>query len=79
MFEPMEDAMKPTLPLKLSAFAFAVVWSGWMMWLSHEPATLVITAICGSVAGYLWYRVMRWSFQLMRLLPKMDTGPSTAR
>ena len=71
--------MTPTIPLKLSAFAFAVLWSGWMMWLSHEPATLFITAICGSVAGYLWYRIMRWCFRLMRLLPDIGAGPSAAR
>jgi len=38
------------------------------------PATLVITAICGSVAGYLWYRVMCWSFRLMRLLPDVSAA-----
>jgi hypothetical protein len=72
----MEDAMKPTIILKLSAIAFAVVWSGWVVFLSDQPSTLVITAICGSVAGYLWYRIMSWCFRLMRLLP---AGPSAAR
>ena len=61
--------MKPTVPLKLSAVAFTVLWTGWMVLLSDEPGTLVVTAFCGSVAGWLWYRVMCWCFRLMRLLP----------
>jgi divalent metal cation (Fe/Co/Zn/Cd) transporter len=69
----MEDAMKPTLPLILSAIAFALLWSGWMVFLSHEPGTLAITAICALVAGYLWFRIMRWCFRLMRLLPNTAT------
>jgi hypothetical protein len=75
----MEDAMKPTIPLKLSAIAFAVLWSGWMLWLSDEPGTLGITAICATVAGLLWYRIMRWCFRLMRLLPDIGPDPSAAR
>jgi len=62
--------MKPTTPLILSAIAFAVIWSGWMVFLSDEPNTLGITAICAIVAGWLWYRIMRWCFRLMRLLPQ---------
>ena len=61
--------MKPTIPLKLSAFAFAVLWSGWMPLLSDEPRTLAITAACALAAGWLWYRIMRWCFRQMRLLP----------
>jgi hypothetical protein len=72
----MEDAMKPIITLKLSAIAFAVIWSGWVVLLSGEPNTLVITAICGSVAGYLWYRIMSWCLRRMRLLPA--AGPSAA-
>ena len=62
--------MKPTIPLILSAIAFAVLWSGWVACLSHEPRTLAITAACAFVAAFLWYRVMRWCFRLMRLLPR---------
>lgn len=71
--------MKPTFPLILSAFAFAVLWSGWMVLLSHQPSTLVITAICGSAAGWLWYRIMRWCFRRMRLLPNIGARTSVAR
>ena len=69
--------MKPTTPLLLSAIAFALLWSGWMVLLSDEPSTLGITLICGSAAGWLWYRIMRWCFRRMRLLP--TAGPSAAR
>jgi hypothetical protein len=40
-----------------------------MLCLSDEPGTLGITAICALVAGWLWYRIMRWCFRQMRLLP----------
>jgi hypothetical protein len=69
----MEDAMKPTTPLILSAFAFGLLWSGWMVFLSQEPDTLAITAVCALVAGYFWFRIMRWCFRLMRLLPNTAT------
>ena len=77
MFEPMEDAMKPTTPLKLSAIAFVLLWSGWMIWLSLDPATLAITSACGLVWGYLWYRTMCWCFRIMRLLPDMSAGATS--
>jgi membrane associated rhomboid family serine protease len=73
----MEDAMKPTISLILSAIAFAVIWSGWVVVLSDEPSTVLITAICGSVAGGLWYCIMSWCFRRMRLLPA--ARPSAAR
>ncbi|MGH6710187.1 MAG: hypothetical protein ACREEK_14560 [Bradyrhizobium sp.] len=70
--------MTPTTPLKLSAIAFTVLWSGWMLWSSgsYEPANIIILAVCGSIAGYLWYRMMRWCFRRMRLLPDDNAGPS---
>ncbi|CAN0458788.1 unnamed protein product [Phaeothamnion confervicola] len=71
--------MKPTLPLILCAFVFALLWSGWMVFLSVEPRTLAITAGCAFVAGWLWYRIMCWCFRRMRLLPNIGTGPNAAR
>jgi hypothetical protein len=64
--------MRPTIPLKYCAIAFTVLWCGWMVWWSgiYAPANIMILAVCGAVAGYLWYRVMRWSFQWMKLLPR---------
>ena len=75
----MEDAVQPTTPLKLSAIAFVVLWTGWMVWSSgsSEPANFVILTACGCVGGYFWYRIMRWCFRLMRLLP--DSCPGAAR
>jgi len=71
--------VQPTTPLKLSAIAFVVLWTGWMVWWSgsYEPANVVILTTCGCVAGYIWYRIMRWCFRLMRLLP--GPGPGAAR
>ena len=71
--------MKPTIPLILSAIAFALLWSGWVAYLSHEPRTLAVTATCAFVASCLWYRIMRWCFRHMRLLPDMGAGSSAAR
>jgi hypothetical protein len=64
--------MKPTMPLKYCAIAFAVLWVGWMVWWSgiYQPANIVILSVCGAAAGYFWYRAMRWSFQWMKLLPR---------
>lgn len=61
----------PTLPLKLGALSFTVLWAGWMLWSSgsFDGANMIILAGLGSVAGYVWYRLMRWSFRLMLLLP----------
>jgi hypothetical protein len=55
-------AMNPTTGLKLSATFFAVFWTAGMVWWSgiFELANVVITVICGGIAGYLWYRVMGW-------------------
>ena len=63
--------MKPTTPLKLSAIAFTVLWSGWMLWWSgeYDPGNVIIVSVCGAIAGYIWYRGMHWSFRRMRRLP----------
>jgi hypothetical protein len=72
--------MKPTTPLKRSANAFTVLSFGWMLWWSgsYDPANIIILAICGSIAGYVWYYALRWSFRRMHLLPR-DAGDSGAR
>ena len=69
--------MTSTTPLKLSAIAFTVLWSGWMLWWSgtYDRANVIILALCGSIAGYLWYRIMRWCFQRMKMLPNKGTDP----
>jgi hypothetical protein len=38
-----------------------------------EPANIIILSVCGALAGYFWYRAMRWQFQLMGMLPRNDT------
>ena len=57
--------MNPATSWKLSAIAFTVLWTGGMLWWSgsFDPANIIILAICGTAAGYIWYRVMRWLFQ----------------
>ena len=41
-----------------------------------HPANIIILSVCGAVAGYFWYRAMRWSFGWMRLQRHdgIDTG-----
>ena len=64
--------------LKLSAVAFTIFWVGGMLWWSGEvhPASIVILSICGALAGYFWFRAMRWWFRRVRLLPHdgIDSG-----
>ena len=54
--------MNPSTQLKRSAVFFAVFWSAGMLWWdgSFSRANIVITAICGAMVGYAWYRAMRW-------------------
>jgi glycopeptide antibiotics resistance protein len=69
--------LKPTTPLKLSAIAFTLLWSGWMLWWSgeYDLGNIIILAVCGAIAGYVWYRVMRWFFRRMSLLPHDGIDP----
>jgi len=64
--------------LKLSAVAFTIFWVGGMLWWSGEvhPASIVILSVCGALAGYFWFRAMRWWFQRVRLLTHdgIDSG-----
>jgi len=54
--------MYPTARLKLSAVVFTVLWVVWMVWWSgsFDRVNVMVLTICGGVAGYAWYRVMRW-------------------
>ena len=67
--------MNPIARLKLSSALFTVLWTGAMLWWSgaYAPANIIILSICGALAGYFWYRAMRWQFQLMGMLPRHDT------
>ena len=69
--------------LKWSSVAFAVLWTGWMIWWSgiFDAANIVILTICGAVAGYFWYRCMRWYFQRRGMLPRDEhaAGPTAGR
>jgi UDP-N-acetylmuramyl pentapeptide phosphotransferase/UDP-N-acetylglucosamine-1-phosphate transferase len=66
--------MNPVTRLKLSSVFFTVFWIGGMVWWSgaFERANVIILSICGALAGYLWYRAMRWQFQLMGMLPRNE-------
>jgi hypothetical protein len=66
--------MNPVTSLKLSAIAFTVLWTGWMLWWggSFERANIILLTICGIVAGYVWYRAMRWQFQRSGMLPRNE-------
>ena len=69
--------MDQAKPLKLAAVFFTIFWSGWMLWSSgdYHPAHIILLAVCGTIAGYLWYLGMRWMFRTMHLLPlKGDQG-----
>jgi hypothetical protein len=69
--------MNATTPLKLSAVVFTILWTGWMLWWSGslDLANVIILAICGSAAGYVWYRVMRWQFERRGML-RQDERPA---
>ena len=71
--------MQPTAPLKYASIAFTVLWVGWMVWWSgiQDLANVIILSVCGAVAGYLWYRAMRWSFRWMKLLPRNHVDQGT--
>ena len=72
----MNSPANPATSLKWSSIAFAVLWSGAMVWGSGDfaPANIIILSICGAVAGYLWYRLMGWQF---RRLAAPDSSRST--
>jgi hypothetical protein len=69
--------MKPAISVQLSAVAFTVFWFGWMLWVSGtDDLPIIITlAFCSVVTGYVWYRLMHWSFRHMSLLPFDGINP----
>lgn len=73
----------PVTSLKLGAIAFTVLWIGWMLWWSgsFDRVNIIMLTICGCVAGYGWYRAMRWQFQRSGLLPRNPhpAEPTTKR
>jgi hypothetical protein len=72
--------MNPLSPLKWSSFAFAVLWTGWMIWWSgsYDAVNIVILCICGALVGYFWYLAMRWVFWRKGMLPRDGSPGSTA-
>lgn len=65
--------ISPALSLKLGAIAFAVLFGAWMFWTSGTlDGSLAVLIPCAAGAGYAWYRMMRWSFRRMMLLPPED-------
>lgn len=64
--------MHPETPLKLSSAAFGLIWTIWMVWWSGDfsPIHIGILAVCGALAGWLWFRGMRWYFRRIGLLPR---------
>jgi hypothetical protein len=66
--------MKPAVPLVLCSIAFAVLWTGGMLWSSGtiDRANVIILSVCGAFAGVAWNYAMRWVFQLMHLVRPSD-------
>jgi membrane protein DedA with SNARE-associated domain len=58
----------------LSSIAFAVLWTGGMLWSTGpiDRANIIILSICGALAGCAWYYAMRWVFRFIHLLPHDD-------
>jgi hypothetical protein len=71
LYQPSQNAMQTTIPLKLASIAFAVAWTAWMIWstASFDSVGIIILTMCGMLAGIAWYCVMRWLFRLIHLLP----------
>ena len=66
--------MDPETQLKLCAIMFTVLWTVWMLWSfgSFDGANVIVMSICGSAAGYAWYRAMRWQFRRSGMLARDD-------
>jgi hypothetical protein len=63
--------MNPETQLKLCAIMFTILWTAWMLWSvgSFDRVHVIMMTICGSAAGYAWYRAMRWQFRRSGLFP----------
>jgi hypothetical protein len=61
--------MRPETVLKLSAVAFALLWTALMWWRSAplETSGAVALVVCGAIAGAVWYwlygKWFRWYVQ----------------
>ncbi|MBR0870649.1 hypothetical protein JQ633_09780 [Bradyrhizobium tropiciagri] len=57
--------MKSAVLLILGSIAFAVLWTGGMLWSSGtvDKTDVIILSVCGVFAGIAWYYAMRWVFQ----------------
>jgi hypothetical protein len=77
----MNSITNAVTSLKWGSIAFAVLWTGWMIWWSGEyhAANFIILTICGSAAGYFWFRLMCWQFRRMGMLPRQDSPGSAAK
>jgi hypothetical protein len=52
--------MSPKITLILASIAFAVLWTGYMIWrIAPDTAGIVILLVSGAIAGTLWYFGMR--------------------
>jgi hypothetical protein len=52
--------MSPKIRLILASIAFAVLWTGYMIWqMAPDTAAIVILVVSGAIAGTLWYFGMR--------------------
>jgi len=62
--------MTSNLSLKFGAIAFAMLWTGGMVWSSGaiDRTDVAVLSVCGVLAGIGSYYAMRWTFQLARLL-----------
>jgi hypothetical protein len=68
--------MKPSARLKLATVVFTIFWIAAMLWWSGslERANIIVTTICGAVAGYGWYRFMRWQLSRSQLPARSGQG-----
>src|SRR5690242_3319394 len=61
--------LTPNVSLKSGAVAFAIFWTGAMLWWtgSTGPVEICILAVCGALGSYAWYHAMRFAFRRIGL------------